>query len=173
MRTTTTRALLTKDEGVADLWWPYAPETGRYTIKTSGEETRGSLEQVLVRDRRGATTPLHIHHHADETFYVIDGRLTLAVGDERLDAGPGDFVLAPRGIPHAFVVRSERAEFLVTLAGADVQGDEGLGLSALFREVGIPVDGRDTPEPRLPGPEFAERMLAYGIELVGPPPFDV
>ena len=31
------------------------------------------------------------------------------VGDERIDVAAGDFLFAPRDIPHAYVVRSERA----------------------------------------------------------------
>jgi quercetin dioxygenase-like cupin family protein len=64
---------------------------------------------MLCIDSRGAATPLHIHHEADETFYPIDGELTILVGGARIEAHTGDFVLAPKGIPHAFLVGSERA----------------------------------------------------------------
>lgn len=63
--------------------------------------------QMLVRDGRGAAPPLHIHRDADETFYVIAGTVSVFVGDERMDAGPGDYVFAPMGVPHAFLVTSE------------------------------------------------------------------
>jgi hypothetical protein len=98
---------------------------------------------------------------------VIDGSLTILVGDERSDAAAGDFVLAPRGVPHAFLVTSETAEMLVTCGPA---GREG-GIDGFFREVADPVDGGERPAPRMPDPErFAARMLHYGIEFVGPPP---
>ncbi len=159
--------VLAKDEGVADFWWPYAPRTGRYTFKATGAETGGSLIQLVVSDRRGAATPLHIHHDADETFYVLDGEVTIVVGDTRIEARAGDFVLGPRGVPHAFVVTSERAELFVTFGPA---GDDG-GFVGFVQEVADPVDGNPAPEPRLPDPaDFARRMLEYRIELVGPPP---
>ena len=46
----------------------------------------------------------------DQRLYVIDGELTVFVGDERIEARPGDFVLGPKGVPHTFLVTSERAD---------------------------------------------------------------
>jgi mannose-6-phosphate isomerase-like protein (cupin superfamily) len=158
MTSTTTPIHLTRDEGVADLWWPYGPSVGRYTIKTTSD----SLVQMLARDSRGAATPMHIHHEYDETWFVISGEIEVFVGDERFTAGAGDFAFGPRGVPHAWVVTSETCEVLVTCNGP--------GLDAFFAEVAYPVDG-EKPEPQMPDVEhFARRMAAYGIELVGPPP---
>ena len=36
------------------------------------------------------------------TPYVLEGRFGLQLGDEVLEAGPGDLVFKPRGVPHAF-----------------------------------------------------------------------
>jgi quercetin dioxygenase-like cupin family protein len=164
-------ALLAKDEGVPDLWWPYGPNTGRYTLKTTGAQTGGALSQLLVRETRGAATPLHVHVDADETFYVVEGEVAVVVGDERIRARPGDFVFGPRGVAHAWVVVSETAELLVTCGPAGREGPEGFGIDGFFREVADPVGDGPAPAPRMPDPvAFAERMGAYGIELVGPPP---
>jgi quercetin dioxygenase-like cupin family protein len=156
-----------------DLWWPYGPCVGRYTFKTTGEETGGELAQMLIRDHRGAATPLHAHRDADETFFVISGALTVVVGDERIEAGPGDYVFGPRGVPHAFMVTSDEAEVLITYAGAGTEGPEGHGVLGFFREVATAVvDGEAPPAPVRPDEElFARRMAVYGIDLLGPPPF--
>jgi mannose-6-phosphate isomerase-like protein (cupin superfamily) len=53
--------------------------------------------------------PLHTHDF-DETFYVLDGELTLQLEDELTTAKRGDLVFAPRGVPHT----------LANLSGADV-----------------------------------------------------
>jgi quercetin dioxygenase-like cupin family protein len=45
-------------------------------------------------------TPLH-HHAFDEAFYVIDGELTLRVGDEVVTRRPGELGFAPGGVHHA------------------------------------------------------------------------
>lgn len=116
--------VLPKDAGVIDVWWPFnpAPVVGRYSTKVTGEQTRGRLFQMHVIDGRGAAPPLHIHHDADETFYVIEGEMTIFVGDERIEAGTGDFVFGPRGVPHAYLAQSEQAEFLVSFAPAGIEG---------------------------------------------------
>jgi mannose-6-phosphate isomerase-like protein (cupin superfamily) len=163
---------LPKDAGVSDFWWPFGPAVDRYTFKVSGEQTGGRLLQLLGRAHRGGAPPMHIHHDADESWYVIDGRLTVFVGDERIEAGPGDFVLGPKGVPHSFLVSSERAEFLVTFSPAGTEGPSGYGVDGFFRDAAVPViPGQDPPQPTEPDPEdFARRMAVYGIEMVGPPP---
>jgi mannose-6-phosphate isomerase-like protein (cupin superfamily) len=40
-------------------------------------------------------------------FYVIEGVLTLRVGDEEIEAGPGTFACIPPGEPHTFSNRSQ------------------------------------------------------------------
>ena len=155
-----------------NLWWPFAPSVGRYLIKTTAQQTEGRLLQLLVIDGRGAAPPMHIHHDADETFYVIEGELTVFVGDDEIKAGPGDFVLAPKGLPHSFLVISEHAEFLVSFAPAGTRGPSGCGVDGFFADVAVPiVDGVTPPKPMVPdAEEFARRAALYGIEIVGPPP---
>jgi quercetin dioxygenase-like cupin family protein len=168
----TSPLVLSKDEGIHDLWWPYGPDVGRYTVKTTAAQTQGSLVQMLARDSRGAATPMHIHHDYDETWYVIEGEIAVFIGDERFTATAGDFVLGPRGIPHAWVVTSETVEVLITCGPAGVEGPSGQGLDAFFREVAVPVGEGAKPQPTMPADpaDFARRMMTYNIELVGPPP---
>jgi quercetin dioxygenase-like cupin family protein len=156
--------LLPKDSGVIDVWWPYQPQVGRYTVKIGSEQTEGSLFHLLCRDRRGGAPPLHIHRREHETFYVIAGEITFFVGDQRLEATAGDFVFAPKGIPHAFVVKSDHAEFLTSFAPA--------GAEWFFAEVAPRVvPGEPAPPPSEPDrKEFARVAASYGIEIVGPPP---
>ena len=97
-------------EGLANFWW----KSGRVTVKAGGAEGGNTLSQIEVDDPRGGATPLHVHHNEDETFYVLEGEVTFVVGDERIDVAAGDFLFAPRDIPHGYVVRSERARMLVT-----------------------------------------------------------
>lgn len=155
---------LPKEEGVIDVWWPYQPQVGRYTAKVASEQTDGGLFQLLCSDRRGGAPPLHIHRNEDETFLVIAGEISFFVGDERIEATAGDFVFAPRGIAHSFLVRSEHAEYLTSFAPA--------GAERFFAAVAPPVvPGEPPPSPTQPDPaEFARIAANYGIEIVGPPP---
>jgi quercetin dioxygenase-like cupin family protein len=105
--------------GLHDLWFPCPTAVvGRYNIKVRSEHTRGRLSQIHVTDEGGAASPMHIHRDYDETYYLIDGEMTFYVGDEQIEAGTGSYNFVPQGVPHAFLVRSERAEFLLTFAPA-------------------------------------------------------
>jgi mannose-6-phosphate isomerase-like protein (cupin superfamily) len=165
---------LNRERGVTDVWWPFgpAPAVSRWSVKISGEQTGGRLAQILTRDPRGTAPPLHLHHEMDETFYVIDGNVSMFVGDQRIEAGPGDFVFIPMRAPHAFLVTSEWAESLVTCSPAGIEGPAGFGIAGFFRDVAIPVTPAEPPpEPRTADPaELARRMALYGIEMLGPPP---
>ncbi len=131
------------------------------------------MVQMLVREQAGAVTPLHVHTDTDESFFVLEGEILLHVDGESIGASAGDFVLGPRGVPHAWTVVSERAELLITCAGAGAAGPSGYGMHGFFEEVAPQVGDGPRPEPAMPDPElFARRMSAYGIELLGPPPFE-
>jgi mannose-6-phosphate isomerase-like protein (cupin superfamily) len=51
---------------------------------------------------RALAAPMHRHTHEDEYSYVLDGRMGALLGDDVLEAGPGDLVLKPRGEWHTF-----------------------------------------------------------------------
>jgi mannose-6-phosphate isomerase-like protein (cupin superfamily) len=51
---------------------------------------------------RALAAPLHRHNREDEYSYVIEGRMGALLGDEVLEAGPGDLVFKPRGEWHTF-----------------------------------------------------------------------
>jgi uncharacterized cupin superfamily protein len=53
--------------------------------------------------------PPHTHTKQDEYIFVLDGRIDLLMGGERMSAGAGDLVRMPRGIPHAFFNNSGKA----------------------------------------------------------------
>jgi mannose-6-phosphate isomerase-like protein (cupin superfamily) len=46
--------------------------------------------------------PLHVHYEDDEAWYVLEGSLGFARGDDHVLAGPGAAVLVPRGTPHSY-----------------------------------------------------------------------
>lgn len=47
-------------------------------------------------------SPIHTHSREDEYSYVLEGTVGLLLGDDLIDAQPGDLVFKPRGVPHAF-----------------------------------------------------------------------
>ena len=68
-------------------------------VKASADTTGGAF--TLFEENEPADTPLHVHEHEDELFYVLEGEHVFQVGDQDFHAGPGGLVFAPRGVPHA------------------------------------------------------------------------
>jgi quercetin dioxygenase-like cupin family protein len=69
----------------------------------------GALTVVETEVEPGSGPPLHRHPTLDESFYVLQGRLTFRVGEALFTALPGAAVSAPRGIPHAYSNESGEA----------------------------------------------------------------
>jgi quercetin dioxygenase-like cupin family protein len=56
----------------------------------------------------GFSTVRHRHPHAEEIFKVVSGRALLTIGDEpEREVGPGELVLALRGVRHVIRVGPE------------------------------------------------------------------
>jgi len=51
---------------------------------------------------RALAAPLHKHSREDEYSYVLEGRMGALLGDDVLEAGPGDLVFKPRDEWHTF-----------------------------------------------------------------------
>jgi quercetin dioxygenase-like cupin family protein len=89
-------------------------------VRIAGEATGGAF--MLMEEREALDTPLHRHAHEDEVFYALEGDHVIQVGDEEHRIGPGDFVFAPRGVPHAqrrVVPRTGSMLILVAPAGLE------------------------------------------------------
>ena len=51
---------------------------------------------------RALAAPLHLHTREDEYSFVLQGRMGALLGDEVVEAGPGDLVFKPRDQWHTF-----------------------------------------------------------------------
>ena len=71
---------------------------------------RAAIEHLAPR---GSGSPLHVHHHEDEWFYITEGELPSGSAARSSRAGAGSFIFGPRDIPHTFAVSSETARFLM------------------------------------------------------------
>lgn len=72
-------------------------------VKVSTEETGGALFMTeQPAGPRGSGPPKHFHEDVDEWFYCLEGVYVVEIGAERFRLGPGDSVLGPRRVPHAF-----------------------------------------------------------------------
>jgi quercetin dioxygenase-like cupin family protein len=133
-------------------------------VHVRGEDTDGRYGAVEYVAPAGHQPPPHVHRDDDEGFYVVEGELTVYVGEDRTVLGAGEFLNAPRGVPHTVRVTSPGgARVLVTSAPAR--------FDAFVRELGEPTESDALPV--LDGPPDVERLIAvaagHGIEILGPP----
>ncbi len=91
----------------------YAMGRIRAVFKADGEETQGGYS-ITEWSLEPHTQGPGAHAHAeDDVFYVIEGTMSVLVGDRWLDAPRGSFVLVPGGMTHDFENRgSTRASVL-------------------------------------------------------------
>ncbi len=108
---------------------------------------------------RALAAPLHRHANEDEYSFVLEGRMGALLGDEHVEAGPGDLVFKPRGQWHTFWNAGDEpcrileiispAGFerffaeLVDLGGAAEAAPEQLG--ALCARYGLEMDPSTVP----------------------------
>jgi quercetin dioxygenase-like cupin family protein len=60
-------------------------------------------DQVLlcrVKYEPGKRVPRHAHEHTEQLMAVVEGSVTMTIGDETRELGPGDVVCVNRGIEH-------------------------------------------------------------------------
>ena len=144
----------------ASYWGP----GNRMTILLTGKETSGTFFLSEMSVPPGGGPPPHIHHREDESFYILEGTLTVQVGNDTITASSGDLAFLPRGIAHSFRNTGDvavKALVLITPAG----------LENYFAEVFDPAGDRSSAPPPPSKAMLARAMSAaprYGLELLLP-----
>jgi quercetin dioxygenase-like cupin family protein len=72
-------------------------------VKISGKDTAGQLAVFEYIGKEKTGPALHVHHHQDEIFSIVEGEYLFQVGEEKFKVKAGDTVFAPRGIPHTWI----------------------------------------------------------------------
>jgi mannose-6-phosphate isomerase-like protein (cupin superfamily) len=102
---------------------------------------------------RALAAPLHRHTREDEYSYVLEGRMGALLGEDVLEAGPGDLVLKPRAEWHTFWnAGDEPCRILEIIAPA--------GFERFFAEL-VDLGGVTQADPEVLG-ELCER---YELEM--------
>jgi quercetin dioxygenase-like cupin family protein len=129
-------------------------------IKADRDMTGGQfslIEQVLPA---GFESPWHMHRSEDESFYVLEGQMTVIIEGARKLLKAGDYAFGPRGIPHGFCIEGdEPARILLMTTGSD--------FADFIGETSVPSD---TPPA---APDMALLVAAaerHHISILGPLP---
>ena len=133
------------------------------TIRVPGEATEGRFALMEFLFPRHTSPPLHTHPQ-DESYVVLDGRMTIRAGDERFELEAGGAAVVPTGVAHTFRVDSDTARVLVLSTPA--------GLERFVRDGSVPATAPTLPPdgtPR-PSPDELERLFeTHGQVNLGPP----
>jgi mannose-6-phosphate isomerase-like protein (cupin superfamily) len=132
----------------------------RYVLRSDSTEGRFALVEHTIAPRALAA-PLHTHRNEDEYSFVLSGRMGAMVGDEVVEAGPGELVIKPRGVPHAFWNAADEETRVLELISPG-------GFEQYFADL-APILGADGP------PDFAaigqvqaRYELTMDVDSIGP-----
>ncbi len=126
-------------------------------FKASGSETDGRFDFFVLDIDYLAGPPLHVHAAQEDTFYVIDGVLTIQIGEDVIDLSAGDYGSAPPGVAHTFTnIHPDRRARAVNLM------TPGIGFDRYIEQINALSEGS--------GDRTAMERLGeqYGVEMVGP-----
>ena len=122
---------------------------------------RRPLTIIEVTEPPGAEAPLHVHHREDEGFWILEGEVTLHVGDDVDRGAPGDFAFGPRDIPHRYTVGPDGCRMLFICTPA--------GFEDLVRDMSVPAEARTLPPASDEEPDWeivGAVAQSYGCELL-------
>jgi quercetin dioxygenase-like cupin family protein len=126
----------------------------------NGEDTGEGFALVDEQATRGESVPLHRHEDDMESFYVLDGEITLYIADEPgVRAGAGTFAHIPGGVVHGFRIESETARYLILTTPRH---------GRFYRAITKPSEPGGLPplEP-IEGSEIKKASGEFGVEFVG------
>jgi mannose-6-phosphate isomerase-like protein (cupin superfamily) len=128
-------------------------------IKATTADTNGMYALVEITAPAGLQTPLHVHYREDEGFYVLEGSVTIEVGEQTVELGAGQHAFGPRDIPHRFTVGPDGAHMIWVLTPS--------GFEDFIAEVSVRAEAPTVPPADvLPPADAAEIVLRHGMELL-------
>ena len=108
-------------------------------------------------------TPLHVHQHEAEVFYLLAGTMDYEAGGELHHLGEA-MIWLPQGVPHRFRVTGRR-RYGSSASPCPPGSSASTGPSA------SPPRPASCPVPTRPSPSWPWRAAApdHGLKVLGPP----
>jgi mannose-6-phosphate isomerase-like protein (cupin superfamily) len=134
-----------------------------FTVLVTSAETDGRYTVVEETMQRGTSLdlPLRIHNTETVCAFLVDGEVTVEMGDEARSLAVGGCVAIPSGIPHRFLLASDSARLINVYAPG--------GFDGFFRDLGEPASSaaraRLTPA-RLDIERLVSVAAHYSVEIV-------
>jgi quercetin dioxygenase-like cupin family protein len=107
----------------------------RVTFLVTGAQSGGACFICEVLVPPGGGPPPHLHHLEEESFYLLEGALTIRAAGRTYQASAGDFIHIPRRTAHSFKNDGKvDARMVVTVSPAGPTG-----LEKFFQEAFCPA----------------------------------
>jgi quercetin dioxygenase-like cupin family protein len=146
--------------GDGERWWFLGTLA---VVRVPGEAVDDRFALIEFLFPHGASPPRHTHRQ-DESYFVLEGALTVAAGERQFELQAGGTGVVPMGVAHTFRVDSDGARVLVLSTPA--------GLERMVRDGSVPASASTLPPPTTPRPtpdELERVFAAHGQVNVGPP----
>ena len=128
-------------------------------VKASAADTGGQYTLVEITAPAGLQAPLHVHYTDDEGFYVLEGTVTIVVGEQTVELTAGQHAYGPRDVPHQFIIGPDGAKMLWVLTPG--------GFEDFIEDVSVPAERPTVPPADVAPPEnAAEIVRRHGMELL-------
>lgn len=128
-----------------------------WQVLAGGDRTGGLVTFGEARiPAHGGGPSRHVHSREDEAIFVVEGLLTVEVGSERHDVGPGTLTWLPRGVPHTFGNFGDQPVWAFGVITPS-------GLEGMFREISEYLNGlQGPPDDKV----IADINARYGVAAV-------
>ena len=127
----------------------------RVDVHVTAAQSGGRLGVWESWEPRGTALPLHAHSREDEQVVLLDGEVTIGLGEETHHLRAGDTLTLPRGVAHAHEVTSETAHILTVATPG--------GFEQLFLDLGT-----ESPSPPPPREAMVAAVRGLGVRHIAP-----
>lgn len=126
----------------------------KMSVRATGDMTNGSFSLLEADEPPNFGPPLHIHHDADEAFYVLSGEYVIFVDGREFTCPAGSFIYIPTGVQHGFRVGRMPSRKLNLYTPAAMVG--------YFDDLALALKAGATDE------AVSEIARRYSMEVIGP-----
>lgn len=129
----------------------------RFIIK--GEETGGRYSMIEVTSLSQSSPPPHIHHTADEDYYILEGEYEFydLNKNHTFKATPGMFIRIHKGTAHTYKNTSEGYSRMLVI-------DSPAGFEGFLETIGVPSNDLANP-PVIDAPPDLEALAALAAKF--------
>jgi quercetin dioxygenase-like cupin family protein len=112
-----------------------------YTVTVRGEDTAGRFTVIDMHIPPGGGPPPH-RHDFEESFILLEGEMEATFRGQKVTVKAGETAHIPANAPHQFKNVSSQPVRLICICSP-------AGQERFFMEIGVPVESRTAPPPKL------------------------